>query len=155
MKPTNTTRVKLLDSETGEVIDDGQVILVPRRIKMKEDWFMAMQSGLEMLAKKKLRGESMRVLLYLMSQMEFENYMRPTLNEIAESLEMQRGNVSRAIRELKTKGVLINGEHESLRLESSYGWRGKVKTLREHQREQDLGFAKQSQQEQEQEAALA
>lgn len=130
-------RVKLLDSDTGEVIDDGQVVYVPRRIKMKEDWFMAMQSGLEWLAKKKLRGESMRVLLYLMSQMEFENYVRPTLNEIAEALQMQRGNVSRAIRELRAAGVLINGEHESLRLESSFGWRGKVKSLREHQREQE------------------
>lgn len=136
MKTTDTTRVKLLDSDTGEVIDDGQVIYVPRKIKMKEDWFMAMQSGLEMLAKRKLRGESMRVLLYLMSQMEFENYVRPTLNEIASALEMQRGNVSRAIRELRAAGILINGEHESLRLESSYGWRGKVKSLREHQREQ-------------------
>lgn len=152
MKPKDTSRVKLLDSDTGEVIDDGQVIYVPRRIKMKEDWFMAMQSGLEMLARKKLRGESMRVLLYLMSQMEFENYMRPTLNEIAENLEMQRGNVSRAIRELKEKGVLINGEHESVRLESSYGWRGKVKTLRDHQREQDWGWSKT---EHEQEPALA
>lgn len=137
MKPSDTTRVKLLDSDTGEVIDDGQVIYVPRKIKMKEDWFMAMQSGFEMLAKKKLRGESMRVLLYLMSQMEFENYVRPTLNEISEALQIQRGNVSRAIRELRAAGVLINGDHESLRLEASYGWRGKVRTLREHQREQD------------------
>jgi DNA-binding MarR family transcriptional regulator len=153
MKPRNTTRVKLLDSDTGEVIDDGQVILVPNRIKMKEDWFMAMQSGLEMLAKAKLRGESMRVLLYLMSQMEFENYMRPTLNEIAENLKMNRGNVSRAIRELKAKRVLIDGEHESLRLESSYGWRGKVKTLREHQREQERQSSEQE--EQTQEPALA
>lgn len=138
MKTTDTTRVKLLDSETGEVIDDGQVVYVPRRIKMKEDWFMAMQGGLELLAKMKLRGESMRVLLYLMSQMEFENYVRPTLNEISHALKMQRGNVSRAIRELRAAHVLIEGEHQSLRLESSYGWRGKVKTLREHQRDMQV-----------------
>ncbi|GAB3667590.1 helix-turn-helix domain-containing protein [Ramlibacter alkalitolerans] len=136
MKTKQTTRVKLLDSDTGEVIDDGDMVYVPRRLRMKEGWFMAMQDGLAMLAKQPLRGESMRVLLYLMSEMEFENYVRPTHSEIAAALSMQRPNVSRAIRELRERHVLIDGEHGSLRLESSYGWRGKVKSLRDHQQVQ-------------------
>lgn len=122
MKLGDKTRVKLVDSDTGEVIDDGRLVHVPPKVRLGEDWFMAKHEGFEALAKAKLRGESMRVLLWLMSQMEFENYLRPTLNEIAEALQMQRGNVSRALRELRAKGVLIVGEHDALRLESSYGW---------------------------------
>ena len=86
----------------------------------------------------------MRVLLYLMSEMEFENYVRPTHSEIATALAMQRPNVSRAIRELRERHVLIDGEHGSLRLESSYGWRGKVKSLRDYQQVQQRGCEKEA-----------
>jgi hypothetical protein len=140
MRTKTPTRVKLLDSDTGEVIDDGDMVYVPRRIRIKEGWFMAMQWGLEKLAKEPVRGESMRVLLYLMSQMEFENYTRPTHNEIAEALSMKRPNVTRAIRELRARQILIDGEHGSLRLESSYGWRGKVRNLRDHEKEMERKY---------------
>lgn len=145
------TRIKLLDGDTGEVIDEGSVVYVPKRIRMKEGWFMAMQDGLEMLAREPVRGETMRVLLYLMSQMEFENYVRPTVSEIADALSMKRPNVSRAIRQLRDRRILIDGEHGSLRLESSYGWRGKVRTMRSHQQEQQRTF----QHEAEEQAAVA
>ena len=35
--------------------------------------------------------------------------------------------------ERHVRHVVIDGPHASIRLETSYGWRGKVKTLREHQ----------------------
>lgn len=130
------TRIKLLDGDTGEVIDEGSMVYVPKRIRIKEGWFMAMQDGLEMLAREPVRGETMRVLLYLMSQMEFENYVRPTVKEIGEALSMKRPNVSRAIRQLRDRRILIDGAHGSLRLESSYGWRGTVRNLRQHEQEQ-------------------
>ena len=41
----------------------------------------------------------MRVLLYLMSQMDYENFMRPTIGEIAEALKMKKQNASRATKE--------------------------------------------------------
>lgn len=133
MKTPQLNRIGLLDRDTGEVIDEGNLVYVPRKIRMKEGWFMAMQDGLEMLAKEPVRGESMRVLLYLMSKMDYENFIRPTIGEIAEALGMKKQNASRAIRELRERQIVIDGPHESMRLESSYGWRGKVKTLREHQ----------------------
>lgn len=141
MKATAPKRIKLLDSDSGEVVDGGDLVYVPKRIRMKEGWFMAMQDGLAMLAKEPVRGESMRVLLYLMSQMDYENYMRPTICEIAEQLHMKKQNVSRAMKELRERRIVIDGPHESLRLESSYGWRGKVRTLREHQRQEQLAAA--------------
>jgi len=139
-KTTQLRRIGLLDRDSGEVIDEGNLVYVPRKIRMKEGWFMAMQDGLEMLAREPVRGESMRVLLYLMSQMDYENFMRPTVGEIAEALGMKRQNASRAIKELRQRCIVIDGPHASMRLESSYGWRGKVKTLREHQHaeQQDL-----------------
>ena len=133
MKTTQINRIGLLDRDTGEVIDEGNLVYVPKKIRIKEGWFMAMQDGLEMLARKPVRGESMRVLLYLMSKMDFENYVRPTVGEIAEALGMKKQNASRAIKELRERQIVIDGAHGSMRLESSYGWRGKVRTLREHQ----------------------
>lgn len=141
MKAAAPKRIKLLDSDSGEVVDGGDLVYVPKRIRMKEGWFMAMQDGLAMLAKEPVRGESMRVLLYLMSQMDYENYMRPTICEIAEQLHMKKQNVSRAMKELRERRIVIDGPHESLRLESSYGWRGKVRTLREHQRQEQFAAA--------------
>jgi DNA-binding MarR family transcriptional regulator len=132
-KTKQLSRIGLLDRDSGEVIDEGSLVYVPKKIRMKEGWFMAMQDGLEMLAKEPLRGESMRVLLYLMSKMDYENFMRPTVGEIAEALSMKKQNASRAIKELRERQIVIDGPHASMRLESSYGWRGKVKTLREHQ----------------------
>jgi DNA-binding MarR family transcriptional regulator len=141
MATNSPNRIKLVDGDTGEELDSGRMVWVPPKIRIKEGWFMAMQSGLEQLAKgKPLRGESMRVLLYLMSQMDYENHMRPTVSEIAEALNMKKQNASRALMQLRERQIVIDGEHGALRLEASYGWRGKVRSLRDYEREQQREF---------------
>ena len=46
-------RVGILDIETGEVIDDGSLIYVPKKVRIK-GFFMGMQDGFEYLAKETL-----------------------------------------------------------------------------------------------------
>lgn len=134
-KEKTTTRIGLIDMEDGERLDEGTLVYVPKRVRMKEGWFMAMQDGLADLAKQPLRGESMRVLLYLMSQMDYENHIRLSVSAVAEALSMKKQNASRALKELRQRGIIFDGEHASMRLDPGVGWRGNVKALRSHERE--------------------
>lgn len=135
MTDKNTRGLGVVDLDTGEMLDEGKLIYVPQRPRMKRGWFMAMQEGFKLLSKEPLRGESMRVLLFIMGVLDFENHIDPTNSCIAEALGMRKQNVSRAMKELKERSIVIDAPYKRLRLESSYGWRGKVRTLRAHQNE--------------------
>lgn len=125
-------RVGLVDKETGEVIDDGSLIYVPKRVRIK-GFFMGMQEGFESLAKRKIGAEALNVLMLLIGRMDFENVTRMTHKEIGEALTMKRQNVSRALKALHQAGVVEPGEHCALHLHSDYGWKGSVQNMRKQQ----------------------
>jgi len=127
-------RVGLVDKETGEVLDEGSLIYVPRRVRIK-GFFMGMQEGFEGLAKRKLGAEALNVLMLLMGRMDFENVTRMTHKEIGEALTMKRQNVSRALKALQAAGVIEPGQHYAIHLHSDYGWKGSVSNLRKQQTE--------------------
>lgn len=127
-------RVGLVDKETGEVLDEGSLIYVPKRVRIK-GFFMGMQEGFEGLAKRKLGAEALNVLMLLMGRMDFENVTRMTHKEIGEALTMKRQNVSRALKALQAAGVIEPGQHCALHLHSDYGWKGSVSNLRKQQTE--------------------
>lgn len=127
-------RVGLVDKETGEVLDEGSLIYVPRRVRIK-GFFMGMQEGFEGLAKRKLGAEALNVLMLLMGRMDFENVTRLTHKEIGEALAMKRQNVSRALKALQAAGVIEPGQHYAIHLHSDYGWKGSVSSLRKQQTE--------------------
>lgn len=56
-----------------------------------------------------LDGVDLRVFLYLFSRLDFENYIRVPQLEIAEALGRHKEHVSRSIRKLKTKHVILEG----------------------------------------------
>lgn len=60
-KPIANARVGILDKETGEVIDEGDLIYVPKKIRIK-GFFMGMQLGFEHITRFKLNGEALNVL---------------------------------------------------------------------------------------------
>ena len=83
------------------------VIAPLRRRKKKGDFFMGHQPIFEILAKdKELTGADHRVLLYMFSICDFENWVRVTLQYIADELDMRRPNVSRSVSKLKKEGYL-------------------------------------------------
>lgn len=131
----NHPRVGIVDKETGEVLDEGQLIYVPKRLRIK-GFFMAMQDGLEYVAKAKLKGEALNVLMLLMSRMDFENAIVMSQKEIGDILTMKAPNVSRAIKALKEAGIVdaAKAAAHPLRLSSDIGWKGRVSSLREQQR---------------------
>jgi DNA-binding MarR family transcriptional regulator len=54
-----------------------------------------------------LNGVDLRVFLLLFSRLNFENYTRVEQSEIAECLQRNKVNVSRSIRKLKAKKMII------------------------------------------------
>jgi len=52
-------------------------------------------------------GVDLRVFLLLFSRLDFENFTRIEQREIAEALERHKAHVSRSIRKLKDKGILL------------------------------------------------
>jgi DNA-binding MarR family transcriptional regulator len=139
------------DVHTGEILDnnDYQIIAIPRRIKIKEGWFMAFQEAFEALATDKdLNGQTMKVLMFLMARLSFENYIGLEQKEIAEKLCIHKSDISHAIKALVGKGILEKGpklgRSSTYKLNPYYGWKGRVKNLNE-ERKKRLSIVKNGQ----------
>jgi len=132
--------VEQVDRETGEVMQ-GCMVYLPYRPRITERWFMAFQDAFEEIAKDpELTLEPKNVLFYLYSKLDFENFIQQSQKDIAEGLGMKKENVSRAMRVLTSKQIVLEGpkvgRSKCYRLNPNYGWKGKVKTLQEARREQ-------------------
>lgn len=122
---------EMLDTDTGEVM--YAIFPVIPKLKTKR-WFMAFQDPLEsIVTDSEITYEPMRVFMYLCSKIDYENYIRLSQKDVAEALNMQKQNVSRAMKLLVTKGILLEGpkigQNKTYRLNEHYGWKGKVKNL--------------------------
>lgn len=132
--------VEQIDRQTGEVMQ-GCMVYIPYRPRLTERWFMAFQDSFEEIAKDPdMTGENYRVLFYLYSKLDFENYIQQSQQEIANGLGMRKENVSRAMKLLTQKKIVLEGpkvgRSRCYRLNPEYGWKGKVKTLQEARKEQ-------------------
>ncbi len=127
------TRFRTIDMETGEIVQ-GVPVYIATKVKLREGWFMGFQDAFIALAKdREITMDSRRVLDYLMGNLGFENYIAIPQRQIAEALNMQKANVSRAIKLLVNKQILIEGPKlgrtHTYRLSNTYGWKGSVKNL--------------------------
>lgn len=126
-------KVEAVDVATGEIMQ-GVLVYIPHRPKIKDGWFMAFQDTFENIAKDPdMTGEAFRVLTYLYSKLDFANYIYQCQADIAQALNMRSANVSRAIKLLTTKQIVLKGPRVSrltcYRLNPNYGWKGKVASL--------------------------
>lgn len=133
--PIANARVGLVDKESGEVIEEGSLIYVPRRARIK-GFFMGMQLGFEDLAKANLSGEALRVMMLLLSRVDYENEIRITQKQIGEVLAMKQQNVSRAMKALREAGAIDDPDaNRIVRLSPDIGWKGKVQNKEKRERE--------------------
>ena len=133
-------RLGTIDLDTGEVLEEGVPVWVGRKPKLTERWFMAFQDAFQELAKDRdLTLDHHRVLSYLFGRLDFDNFIQVAQAEIAQELNMRKQNVSRAISLLVDKKIILRGpkigRSSSFRLNPHFGWKGKVSSLREAQRE--------------------
>ena len=132
--------VEQIDRETGEVMQ-GCMVYIPYRPRLTERWFMAFQDAFEEIAKDpELTLEPKNVLFYLYSKLDFENFIQQSQADIAEGLGIKKQQVSRAMKMLIAKQIILEGpkvgRSKCYRLNPNYGWKGKVKPLQEARREQ-------------------
>lgn len=133
-KYDNWKNIGLFNIETGEVLQGGIPIYVGSKVKWRENWFMGIQEAFIALAKdKEIRGRTRSVLDYLFGKLGFENYICITQQEISNELGIAKSHVSLCIKTLLEKGIILSGPKlgrtVAYRLNSEYGWRGKVKNL--------------------------
>lgn len=93
--------------ETGEVI---HVLLSMTRRQYREAFAMVFLDSIEYVAKSDLQGRVVKVWLYLISKMGYENEVRICITQAAKELGMKRENMSRAISELVKAGLLSRKE---------------------------------------------
>ena len=101
--------VEQIDRETGEVMQ-GCMVYIPYRPRLTERWFMAFQDAFEEIAKDpELTLEPKNVLFYLYSKLDFENFIQQSQADIAEGLGIKKQQVSRAMKMLIAKQIILEG----------------------------------------------
>ncbi len=133
-------RVVSIDRDTGELLEGVIVYCGIKQNPYSTGWIMNSQEALELLASDKdLTKESLRVLMFLMARLDFENWIQVTQKEICEKLGIKKPNVSKAISLLERKEIIIRGAKigraYAFRLNPDYGWKGKVRNLDEYRRD--------------------
>ena len=88
----------------------------------------------ELAADREMTLEAHRVFMYLNGRLDFENFINVPQKQIADTLKMNKQNVSRTVKLLETKGLIIRGpkvvKTSTFRLNPHYGWKGKVRNLK-------------------------
>ena len=95
---------------------------------------MTFQDALKVLAAdRELTATQLRVLLYSMGRLDFENYIHLSQTEIAHALGVKRPNVTTAVAALVKKRILSKGPRvgrvTTLRLSPELAWKGRYKNL--------------------------
>lgn len=127
--------VGLVDPSTGELLG-GALVYFADRPRFKEAFVMLWQEALPRLVRDKRLGlQHWRVLMWLMSKLDFENYIHVAQIDIAKGTEMDKGNISRVMRDLLEFGVVLEGPRigrsTTYRMSPNLGWRGRVKSFQE------------------------
>lgn len=86
-----------------------------------------------------------RILHFLFGKLDFDNFIHIKQKEIAEALNMYKGNVSKAMTLLKRKGIILEAPYKGVRcykLNHFYGWKGSVTTLKKQETKPKLKLIK-------------
>ena len=129
-------RLGSIDLDTGEIFEEGVPVWVGSKIKWNEGFVMTFQEAIVRVAEDKdMTHQMTRVWLIMLGKISFENWVTVPQIEIAASLGMKKSDVSRAIRRLIDKGLILRGPKigrtSAYKLNSHYAWKGKLKGLKE------------------------
>ncbi|EIL0536520.1 replication/maintenance protein RepL [Salmonella enterica] len=122
-------RVTQIDLDTGEEIGSYVAVIRPKQKSVFQRHFSMNQAALATIAKK-LNLDQMRVLMMLLAELDYENFIQVAQIDIAEEIGMQKTHVSRAIKNLIEFGIIFEGpkigRSRSYRLNPEFGWKGTV-----------------------------
>lgn len=122
-------RVTQIDLDTGEVLGGFVAVLRPKQKSAFERHFTMNQAALKIIATE-LNHEQTRVLMMLLADLDYENYIQVAQIEIANSLGMKKSNVSKAVKNLIDFEIILEGpkigRSKTYRLNPQFGWKGTV-----------------------------
>lgn len=126
-----------IDPTTGEISRTPPIMVAPRPRRWPEESVVVWQDAAKAIAKHpELGGEAIRVWLYIVGSVGYENVLALSHGAIGDELGMARPNVSRAIGKLIEAGILVEhgrfGRRRTYVLNSKVGWRGSIQQLRKH-----------------------
>lgn len=128
-------RLGTIDLDTGEIVS-GVAVLVGGKSAFTQLYgrrfcVMSQEAFQLIAADRELTLEPKNVLFYLFSRLDFDNFIQVPQSEIVEALRMDKANVSKAIKLLVEKGILIRGPKVgysyAFRLNPNYGYKGNPK----------------------------
>jgi hypothetical protein len=128
-----------INLDTGELLNGVPVWIGYRPVSpYGSRWMQVNQDALaEIAADPDLGLQAWRVFAYLNSRLDFQNLIQVPQTEIAAALRMKPAAVSRAIRLLADKQIILRGPRvgrsSSFQLNPHYGWKGKIHELRREQ----------------------
>ena len=122
----------VVDQKTGEIESEYVLVATKRHNGFQRGGWVAMsQSAVEKIASTIKDTEDLRVFLMLVAKLDFDNYIQVPQVELAEKLGMKKSNVSRAIKRLIDRGIILKGpkigRSNTYRLNPQYGWKGSAK----------------------------
>ena len=122
-------KVTQVDLETGEDLGGFVAVIRPKQKSSFQRHFTMNQAALKIIATE-LNHEQTKVLMMLLADLDYENYIQVAQIDIAEALRMQKTHVSRAIKNLIEFGIIIEGpkigRSKTYRLNPQFGWKGTV-----------------------------
>lgn len=122
-------KVTQIDLETGEDLGGFVAVIRPKQKSSFERHFTMNQAALKIIATE-LTHEQTKVLMMLLAELDYENYIQVAQIDIAEALKMQKTHVSRAVKGLIDLGVILEGpkigRSKTYRLNPQFGWKGTV-----------------------------
>ncbi len=130
-----------IDKYTGE--DYGfPVVCGRKRNPYGNGWVMNSQDAAILLAKDKdIKGETHRVLWLIIGILDFQNWVQLSVTEMAKELKMHRPDVSKAMKVLEQKEVILRGpkvgRSYAFMLNPEFGWKGKVKNLDDYRKQKE------------------
>jgi hypothetical protein len=134
-RPKSGRRRKIVsvDADTGETLEGVTVLVSGKKSAFSRfygrRWFAVSQDPMAVLAAdKEMTLEPYRVLLYLMLRLYLDNFIYVTQAEVADYLDMKKPNVSRAMKLLERKELILRGpklgHSHAWRLNPDYGYKG-------------------------------
>jgi len=96
-------------AKSGSNIEVNTVVRKARP-KIKQEFVITFIDNLQVLADLGLSSRQLKVMLYMLKAMEFGNIIMLSPKKMAEDLGIDKGNISRDLKELRNKNVLV--EHE-------------------------------------------
>lgn len=118
-----------VDLDTGEVLEEGFIAYIaPKRQNAFGNWIAMAQNMMEVVAKSNLTGTDFKVLMMVLSRLDYENLLVINQSELAESIGLTRHHFSRSMAKLVNEGIILKGPKigvsRSFRLNPTYGWKG-------------------------------